>query len=153
MNRPISTKAHGILDYATAGLLLVLPRAMGWSKAVTRLMDGAGMGAVGYSLLTRYELGVAKVLPMKAHLTLDALSGGMLVGAAVLMDDEEPEVRSTLAALGLFEIAAAVATEPRSPLERGQCGRRRPQIKGDDAPQMSNPGAEPAGTPVGTSAL
>jgi len=117
MRKPLSTKVHGALDYMTAGFLVALPRAMGWSKTVTHLLDSAAAAATGYSLLTRYELGAAKVLPMKAHLTLDALSGGTLLGAAVMLEDEDPEVRATLAGLGLFEIAAALLTrtEPDAP--------------------------------------
>jgi hypothetical protein len=98
MRKPIPTSVHGVLDYMTAGLLFALPRVMGWSKCSTRVLDAAAVGAVGYSLLTRYELGVMKVLPMKAHLALDALSGGALIGAAAIMDDEDPEVRATIAA-------------------------------------------------------
>ena len=112
MQKPISTKVHGVLDYMTAAFLHTLPRAMGWSRPVTALLDGAGSAATGYSLLTKYEMGVVKVLPMKAHLTLDALSGAALVGAALLMDDEDPEVRATIAGIGVFEIAAALLTRP-----------------------------------------
>jgi hypothetical protein len=35
----------------------------------------------------------------------------MLLGAALLMDDEDPAVRSTIAGIGLFEIAASLLTE------------------------------------------
>src|SRR4051812_40369948 len=119
----ISTKTHGVLDYLTAGAMLALPRAMGWSEPVTRLLTGAGLGAIGYSLLTRYELGLVKVLPMRAHLTLDALSGVMLCAARMLLPDEESEVKGALVGLGLFELAAALTTEtePRpSPEELGR---------------------------------
>jgi hypothetical protein len=65
MPKPISTKAHGFLDYMTAGLLVTLPRALGWSTCATRLLDASAAGTVAYSLLTQYELGVVKALPMK----------------------------------------------------------------------------------------
>ncbi len=110
MQKPIPTKVHGVLDYITASFLHTLPRVMGWSKPVTRLLDVAGSGATAYSFLTDYELGAIKVLPMKAHLTLDALSGAALIGAAAVMDDEDPEVRATLAGIGLWEITAALLT-------------------------------------------
>ena len=67
----LSTRTHGVVDYLTAGTLLALPRAMGWGDRVTNLLTGAALGTVAYSLLTRYELGAVKVLPMKAHLALD----------------------------------------------------------------------------------
>ena len=114
MRKPISTKVHGVLDYITASFLHTLPRVMGWSRPVTALLDCAGTAATTYSLFTDYELGAVKALPMKAHLTLDALSGGTLIGAAVIMDDEDPDVRATLAAIGAWEIAAALLTRTRS---------------------------------------
>lgn len=111
MQKPITTKVHGILDYMTAGLLVTLPRAMGWSPTVTRLLDASALGAVAYSLITKYEWGAIKAMPMKAHLTLDAVSGGMLIGAAALLEDEDPDVRATLGALGAYEIGAALLSQ------------------------------------------
>ena len=113
MRKPISTKVHGVLDYATAAFLHTLPRVMGWSRQVTAVLDAAGTSATAYSVFTDYERGFVKALPMKAHLTLDALSGGALVGAAIVMDDEDDDVRATIAALGAFEIAAALLTRTR----------------------------------------
>jgi len=114
----ISTRTHGVIDYLAAGALIALPRAMGWSERVTTLLTGAGLGAVGYSLLTRYELGAAKVLPMRAHLALDALSGATLCAAPLVLEDEPSEVKAALVGLGLFELAAALTTVPESPEDR-----------------------------------
>jgi len=116
MQKPISTRMHGVLDYMTAGFLFALPRAMGWSKTVTRLMDMAGMSATAYSLMTRYELGLVRVLPMKAHLAMDAMSGAAFFGASAMLDDEDPEVRACLASIGVWEIAAALMTRSESPV-------------------------------------
>jgi hypothetical protein len=78
------------------------------------VLEAAGIGAGVYSAMTDYERGMVKVLPMEAHLALDALSGAGLMTAAVLLDDERPTVRAMLAGLGAFEIAVAsmTATEP-----------------------------------------
>jgi hypothetical protein len=111
------THVHGVVDYVVGATLALLPRALGWSGAPARLLEGAGAGAIAYSMLTNYELGVVRVLPMKAHLALDALSGGMLIGAAAMLDDEEDDVRATLAGIGLFEIAAALTSQTTSPME------------------------------------
>lgn len=103
--KPISTKMHGVIDYLTSGTLLVLPRALGWRP------------------LTRYELGLAKVLPMKAHLALDGMSGALLAAAPFLFRDEKRAVTGALAGVGLFEIAASLLTRTQpSPGERASQG-------------------------------
>lgn len=149
MQKPISTKVHGILDFMTAGFLMTLPRVMGWSKTVTTICDSAAVGATGYSLLTKYEMAprATRVLPMKAHLTLDALSGGALIGAAALLDDEDPEVRLTLGAIGAWEIAAALMTRANSPAEAAGSGRRA-QTSGRTGGGASAGGAAGTSMPV-----
>ena len=113
----IPTKIHGLIDYMTAGMLVALPRVMGWSRKTTCLMDTAAATTVAYSLLTRYELGAVKALPMKGHLALDLIQGGTMLAAAGLMEDEDPEVRGTLAALGAFELAVTLTSQTHSPAE------------------------------------
>jgi hypothetical protein len=121
----MSTFTHGIVDYVTSGVIALLPKMMNTSPKVTMLLEGSAGTAAAYSAMTNYELGLVKALPMKAHLALDAISGGMLLGAAMMFDDEDPEVRATLAGLGLFEIAAALTTQTRSGTERARSNGRR----------------------------
>jgi hypothetical protein len=153
MQKPISTKVHGVLDYMTAAFLHTLPRVMGWSDNVTHVLDAAGAGATGYSLMTDYELGAVKALPMKAHLTLDALSGGALIGAALVMDDEDPEVRTTLAGIGVWEITAALLTRTsrggRAPSRGAAEGTGAGLVESGAWSQQSMPSASaaPAVTP------
>ncbi len=106
-----STRTHGVLDYASVVLLLALPRVAGWSRPVTHLLTGSALATLVYSLLTRYELGAAKLLPVPAHLALDRTSGVALCAAGGVMADEPPVVRAALAGLGLFEVFASLTTE------------------------------------------
>jgi hypothetical protein len=78
MRKPISTKTHAFLDYITATKLLLLPRMLGFSETVTNAMTAAGLVKLTYTLLTNHEGGVMKVLPMKAHLAMDAVGGASL---------------------------------------------------------------------------
>jgi len=110
----ISTKMHGVLDYATAPMLLALPRQLGWSPAATRILTGAAVATAVYSMLTDYELGAARVLPMPAHLALDAMSGLGLLAAGLLLPGQSPGERNGLIGLGLFELGAAMLTERQS---------------------------------------
>ena len=108
----ISTRMHGVLDYLTAGLLFALLRLMDWSDRVTTLLTVLAIGTVLYSLLTRYELGAFRALPMRAHLALDFMSGALLLAVVLLWGDEPSSVRMILGGLGLWEIGAALMTDP-----------------------------------------
>ena len=112
--RFISTKTHGLLDYVSVATLVTLPRALRWGPRVTRLLSAAAAGTLLYSLLTRYELGVKKILPMPAHLLLDAASGALLCSAPALLPDEDGSVSAALVGLGAFEIVGAMTTKTES---------------------------------------
>jgi hypothetical protein len=116
MARPISTKEHGILDLLTVGTLTAVPRIFRWEDRVTSLLTGAAGGMLGYSLLTRYQMGLIKLLPMKAHLILDGMSSGLLLGAPFLLRKKSPGVIATLVGLGAMEITVALLTKTRPPL-------------------------------------
>ena len=110
--KPISTRAHSILDYLSAGALLALPRMMGWGPGATRLLTNAAIATLVYSLLTRYELGLVKKLPMKGHLALDGMSGTLLCAAPfLLLDEDEGDATGPLIGLGLFELAVSLLSQ------------------------------------------
>lgn len=106
-----STRVHGMLDYLTAGTLLLLPTLIKPSSGVATLMRSAGLGTLIYSLLTDYELGVAHVIPMKAHLLLDGMSGATFAAAPLLFADEDGGIQGLLVGLGLFELLASLTTD------------------------------------------
>src|SRR5436190_1781631 len=90
MMKPISTRAHGMIDYAYGGALIALPFLMRWNQRAARLSIGAGLATLGVSMMTNYECGVVRLLPMKAHLAIDAAETSMLMGARrtlATMDD------------------------------------------------------------------
>lgn len=106
-----STKTHGVLDYTTVATLLVLPRVLNWSPTVRTLVTGSALATLGASLLTKYELGAFKVIPMRGHLALDAISGATFAAAPFLFPDEDATVKGILAGLGVFELMAAFTTD------------------------------------------
>lgn len=107
----IWTRTHGWLDYASAALLYGLPRAMGWHGRPRQLMDAAAAGTLAYAHLTDYERGAYPLLPMGAHLALDALEGAAFLSAAWMLDEEPAPVRAALAGYGLFALSAALLTD------------------------------------------
>jgi hypothetical protein len=110
MPKLLSTRVHGVIDYLAAATLIVLPRLLGWSDPVTLLLTAMGVLLVLYSLVTRYELSLAKLLPMQGHLALDGLSGLALIAAAFLLPSNGNGELVGLIVLGLFEIGAALLT-------------------------------------------
>lgn len=115
--RMISTKTHGMLDYLTGVTLLALPKALGLDDvpASARVLRTAGAGAATYSLITDYELGALKILPMPAHLALDAASGALLASSPWLFGFAGNGRRHWLphALVGATEILAALTSKAR----------------------------------------
>ena len=79
----IPTKLHGVIDYLYGLLLLAAPFTIGFADggAAQGVMMAFGAGAILYSLLTAYELGVIKLIPMPLHLALDAGAGAVLAAS------------------------------------------------------------------------
>jgi hypothetical protein len=116
--RFIPTRVHGVLDYVTAGVLIAAPSLLRFRKngMQTWLPIALGVGTIGYGLLTDYELGLFKVIPMPMHLALDAANGALLAASPWLFGFAE-EISAPHFGLGLFEIvvtASSEATPPRA---------------------------------------
>lgn len=109
--RFIPTRIHGVLDYLVGVLLIAAPYLFGFATGGAKqwLPMILGIGAIGYSLLTRYELGLVPVISMPGHLWLDALSGALLALSPWLFGFSG-EVYAPHLGLGLFEIGAALMT-------------------------------------------
>lgn len=108
----IPTRVHGVLDYLSVATLLALPRILNASDRATTLLTVVGITALLYSLLTRYELGTFKVLPVKIHLLLDFISGALLLAAPFfLVPDENQAVAIAFVVMGALEMGAALFTQ------------------------------------------
>jgi hypothetical protein len=82
------------------------------SARTLRLASGA---AVASSLLTDYELGDVKVIPMPVHLTLDVMSGALLASSPWLFGFAQEGPRHWLphALMGTKEIVVALMSKIR----------------------------------------
>ena len=73
----IPTWFHGILDYVVGIALIFAPMIFGFESVggaavfIPRLL---GVVLIVYSIFTRYELGIFKVIPMTYHLVVDFLA-------------------------------------------------------------------------------
>ncbi len=117
MMRVIPTQVHGVLDYLTGGMLLSAPRVLGLEDVPTsaRVLRLAGGGAALYSMLTDYELGAVKLVPMPVHLALDATSGALLASSPWLFGfaKEGPRYWLPHVLVGATEMLAAATTKTR----------------------------------------
>ena len=115
--RIISTKTHGAVDYVTGAGLLAAPALLGIGDepAAARVFRTAGAAATAYSLLTDYELGVVKVIPMPVHLAMDAASGVLLAASPWLFGfaDKGPRYRLPYLIVGAAEVLAALSSKTR----------------------------------------
>ena len=125
--RFLPTRIHGMIDYLTGALLIALPWLVGFADGGVAqwLPVFLGAGAILYSILTDYELGLARALPMPAHLVLDAMSGLLFIVSPWLFGLEGTPAW-LFPALGLFEVAVSLVTQTEPmPEPAAQAARAR----------------------------
>lgn len=128
--RFLPTRIHGALDYLVGLLLIVAPWLLGFADgtAAQYVPQALGVAALIYALLTDYELGVVRLIPMPVHLMLDAGSGVLLAASPWLFGFADRVFWPHLI-LGLVEVGAALVTRTvpdtlRGPSGVGQLGPR-----------------------------
>lgn len=80
----IPTKVHGALDYIVAIALILAPMIFGFASvggAAVFIPVILGIGLFLYSLFTRYEWGVVKVIGMPYHLIVDVAASLLLLAS------------------------------------------------------------------------
>ena len=116
MPRPVDATLHGVVDY-TAGAFLstAFPRVAGIAGTRSaRQVRTAGAIHAGYSTITDYPLGIAKLLPFRAHLAIDAI-GALALAATPFVTGQYREGRRHWmphVALCLFELSSLAITDP-----------------------------------------
>ena len=110
--RVIPTNVHAGLDYLVGLLLILAPWLFGFYAGGVEswVPIVLGAGVIVYSLITDYELSASKVLPMPAHLWLDALGGAFLALSPWIFGFSDLIVWPHLV-VGLLEIGVALTTE------------------------------------------
>jgi SPW repeat len=117
MNRPISRRMHGMLDYPAGLLLIAAPWIFGFSDvggAAVAVPIVIGAVVLLQSVMTDYEFGLAKVIPMRGHLTMDVLVGAVLAVSPFVFgfSDEGTNAWLPHVVAGLGLIAAGAMTDP-----------------------------------------
>ena len=117
--RVIPTKVHGAVDMATGPALIAAPTLlrMNGNKGATIPPRAVGAAALVNALLTDYEFGLKRLLPMRTHLALDAVGGIALAATPFITRASKKGVRHWLphAVLGANEVFLALTTKQRPP--------------------------------------
>jgi len=95
---------HAVADYAVGALLIIVPLAVGGSSAAVATGVVVGSVVLIVSMLTKYPLGVKKVLPFTVHSGGDYLAAALLLIAPFALD-----FRTSDAGLAAFYIVAGIA--------------------------------------------
>jgi hypothetical protein len=120
--RFIPTQVHGMLDYLMGIVLIAAPFLFGFDRgAATWVPVILGISVIAYSLITDYELGIARIIPMPVHLMLD-IGGGVLLAASPWLFGFSEHVWVPHVVLGIAEIGAGIFTETTA---RGRAGNDR----------------------------
>lgn len=108
----IPTHVHGLLDYGVGIFLIAMPWLFQLSSGFeTWIPVALGAAAIVYSIFTDYEWGVIKVIPMRAHLSMDLMSGILLALSPWLFGFAEHVYQPHLY-LGMLEIIVTLLTRP-----------------------------------------
>src|SRR5678815_5008778 len=118
--RFIPTKVHGVMDYIMGILLIASPWLFDFNRGgmETWIPVILGVGALVYSVMTDYELGLTRTLTMPTHLTLDLVSGILLAVSPWIFGFADYVYLPHLL-LGIIEIGVSLMTK-REPSNEGQ---------------------------------
>ena len=124
MNRPITSRMHGMLDYPAGLLLIAAPWIFGFSDvggAAVTIPVVLGIVVLLQSLVTDYELSIASLVPLKAHLSLDVIGGVLLALSPVLFGFADEGLGAWLphVVFGLGLVGAGLLTREHRESVRG----------------------------------
>jgi hypothetical protein len=116
--RMIPTRMHGMMDYVIGVLLIASPWIFGFADESgtakwTFIIVGAAILLT--SLMTNYELGVMRVIPMHMHLWADAIAGVVLSLSPWIFgyaDDTGSNGWLPALIIGIVELGTAAMSDP-----------------------------------------
>jgi hypothetical protein len=112
----IPTKVHGALDYIVAIALILAPWIFNFANVggpAVVIPIVLGIGLILYSLFTRYEWGLIKVVGMPVHLVFDVLASVFLIASPFLFGfaDMAANVWLPHVAVGIAVIIVVIFTQ------------------------------------------
>lgn len=86
MKKPISRKAHGIIDYAFAAAQIAGPLLLGLNRGAKTKEIGVASGVALHGMLSNTPVGLKKLVPFKMHRNIDIATLGTMALASLLPD-------------------------------------------------------------------
>jgi hypothetical protein len=112
---------HAVADYAVGFALVVVALASGASAGAVATGVVVGVTVLVVSMLTKYPLGVAKVLPFTVHSAGDYLAAGLLLVAPWLLNfaESDPGLTAFYVVAGLAVLGVSLVTNYQYSPKRG----------------------------------
>lgn len=111
----ISTNQHGTLDYLVSILLIISPWVLDYfEEGIESIIPVLlGVSTITVSLMTDYEKGVLRVIPMKTHLAIDVISALFLAASPWIFGFQDVVYKPHVT-FGIVEILAVLFTKTAS---------------------------------------
>ncbi|MBC5772592.1 SPW repeat protein [Pontibacter sp. KCTC 32443] len=109
--RFIPTRFHGILDYIVGIFMIIAPWVLDFSDndAATWTMVIAGILVLAQTVMTDFEVGLIRRIPMQSHLMVD-FGLGVLLALSPWLFGFADRIYSPHLILGVFSILASLTT-------------------------------------------
>lgn len=104
--KPISPKAHGIIDYVISSAVLSLPFVLGLQNKSRNIALGAGLSATAVNALTKHSVSAKQLIPVSTHRALDVANLASTL-AATLFTGALKDKRSRAFFLGFLAVGVA----------------------------------------------
>jgi hypothetical protein len=113
--KPINLRLHGILDYLTVALFALAPSVLGLTGVAAGLSYALAVVHLLVTLVTDFDLGVARLLPARWHGWIELVVGPVLVVAPwVLGFSDDATERTFFIAVGVVIFAVWALSAYRS---------------------------------------
>ena len=115
----IDRNTHGFLDYVVFLMIILSPWLLSYfyGGIETWFPIVLGVLIIVTSVLTDFDLGIFKIIPMKYHLIIDVTLGSFLALSPWLLGFSQLVYFPHLI-FGIIEIALAIITDPKTILNR-----------------------------------
>lgn len=118
MAKPISPRLHGVIDYLAVPLLLAAGPLLGLKGLPAETTSTLAGIVLVVAAFTAYPLGLVKMIPMKAHLVIDAVLGiGLIASPYVLHFSGDTRACYFFAGFGVLVLLLTLLTDARSDVQ------------------------------------